>query len=689
MTLPFEPSPQVRVRSVASFIEVNSQLRELGRAIETLRDETLIRINTGFEVDGSGNIALKDAMLQAAAVVTATIADGAVDTAKLANLAVTAGKIASGAVSEDKVANLAITLGKLADGAVNTDKLADLSVIASKIANGTITSAEIANDTIVAGNIAAGAIGASELAAASVIAGKLAASAITAGDGVIANAAIGTALIANGAIITAHISDASITRGKITDTLESDNWNVTTKAGAQIDFANGIIRGQGIEIYDSSGALIFGSGGAVSKNFAFPNINDATTAATVSENEAAFRIWVDWTNKRLHFGSRGTNTGATGSHTVDYEIEILNATVTNWSQGSINNTITNLIGTRDLDFATDTRSVGDNGFVNDEGFNANGGADEGYLVLDTLDFDTVIRLKMNSFTVGGSEASITTAFISIGDKVIVAEVGSFTAPLEMYFTIADATSVSMAFLSNRVMSNITDAGAFATLSQITSGNISTYIASAAIQTAQIANLAVTNALIATGISADKITVGTLSADRINIDNVTLDTSGGQLIIKTNGVTTTQIADDTVHPVNMEPDVLNPQLSVTQSSINNLNSTTWVQVNGCTITNVDNEDHEWTISVTPTIAGGTGPLDLFIVNFRVKYDGVVVTGADFTFTGTSATPTAKPKVTVVIDPGVITNALGKTFALEVRVDPSSDDPDGSVQSTVFVCNGRFI
>lgn len=49
----------------------------------------------------------------------------------------------------------------------------------------------------------------------------------------------------------------------------------------------------------------------------------------------------------------------------------------------------------------------------------------------------------------------------------------------------------------------------------------------------------------TSISGGVITTGTINADRINIDNVTLDTSGGELIIKTNGVNTTQIASKAV------------------------------------------------------------------------------------------------------------------------------------------------
>ena len=44
---------------------------------------------------------------------------------------------------------------------------------------------------------------------------------------------------------------------------------------------------------------------------------------------------------------------------------------------------------------------------------------------------------------------------------------------------------------------------------------------------------------------DNARITNLSADKIQIDNVTLDTSGGQLIIKSNGVTTTQISDNSV------------------------------------------------------------------------------------------------------------------------------------------------
>ena len=54
----------------------------------------------------------------------------------------------------------------------------------------------------------------------------------------------------------------------------------------------------------------------------------------------------------------------------------------------------------------------------------------------------------------------------------------------------------------------------------------------------------------TSISGGVITTGTINADRVNIDGVTLDTSGGQLIIKSNGVTTTQIATRAVGAFNV-------------------------------------------------------------------------------------------------------------------------------------------
>lgn len=85
---------------------------------------------------------------------------------------------------------------------------------------------------------------------------------------------------------------------------------------------------------------------------------------------------------------------------------------------------------------------------------------------------------------------------------------------------------------------ITDAGAFAGLDQINTGNISTYIGSAAISDAYISNL-----------NASKINAGQINTDRITFDNITLANEGGNLVIKDNGVTTGKIQDGAVTQLN--------------------------------------------------------------------------------------------------------------------------------------------
>lgn len=58
------------------------------------------------------------------------------------------------------------------------------------------------------------------------------------------------------------------------------------------------------------------------------------------------------------------------------------------------------------------------------------------------------------------------------------------------------------------------------------------------------NANITSAQIKT-LNADVIAAGTINADRLSVDGVTLDTSGGNLIVKTGGVDTAQIASNAV------------------------------------------------------------------------------------------------------------------------------------------------
>lgn len=99
--VPFEPYPVVRFREVDSFEGVNSELRELARVIETLRDEGLIHFNGSFEVV-AGTIFLKSVQIQDASIVTAKIGLLQVTNALLA-ADINADKITTGILIADRI----------------------------------------------------------------------------------------------------------------------------------------------------------------------------------------------------------------------------------------------------------------------------------------------------------------------------------------------------------------------------------------------------------------------------------------------------------------------------------------------------------------------------------------------------------------------------------------------------------
>jgi hypothetical protein len=141
------------------------------------------------------------------------------------------------------------------------------------------------------------------------------------------------------------------------------------------------------------------------------------------------------------------------------------------------------------------------------------------------------------------------------------------------------------------------AGAFATLSQLTSGNVSTYIASAAIGAAYIgsvnANTITTGSLSADRITIDgvtlksvagtlqvgnlnasSITTGSLATSLLTIDGLTLTNSGGTLVIGAGGVGTGQIAANAVTHTNL----------VQMSTATHLGSPqAWTDLNGMSFT----------------------------------------------------------------------------------------------------------
>lgn len=77
---------------------------------------------------------------------SASIADGAVVTNKLAAGAVVGSKIADGEVSAGKLAADSVTSGKIAADAVTSSKLAADSVVTAKILDANVTKAKLASD---------------------------------------------------------------------------------------------------------------------------------------------------------------------------------------------------------------------------------------------------------------------------------------------------------------------------------------------------------------------------------------------------------------------------------------------------------------------------------------------------------------------------------------------------------------
>lgn len=163
-----------------------------------------------------------------------------IDTAKLADAAVALNKLQDGAVSSAKILNATIASADIGNAQIISALVADAAIVNAKILDLAVNDAKIANAAITSAKIANLAVGTAHIQAA----------------------AINSAHIGNAQILTAHIADGNIVNAKIGNTIQSSSWNPTTKAGWLID-KTGLIQGSGIAIYDTSGNLVFGSGGTV------------------------------------------------------------------------------------------------------------------------------------------------------------------------------------------------------------------------------------------------------------------------------------------------------------------------------------------------------------------------------------------------------------------------------------------
>tara|TARA_R100000734_G_scaffold18495_1_gene15512 strand:+ start:1063 stop:4221 length:3159 start_codon:yes stop_codon:yes gene_type:complete len=193
--------------------------------------------------------------------------------------------------------------------------------------------------------------------------------------------------------------------------------------------------------------------------------------------------------------------------------------------------------------------------------------------------------SVTSLNTLGSESSAATLTFTVADEPTVAadiKDGSITSDKIADDAVTTAKIIDDAVTNALIATNAVNQDSIAansvTASEIVAGTITTSeIAASTIVSANIASNTITASDIATGtltsasgvfgtisandittgtlnasnvavtnLNADNITTGTLNANNLQIDDVTIDTDGsGNLIIKSGGVDTSQIADDAV------------------------------------------------------------------------------------------------------------------------------------------------
>lgn len=131
------------------------------------------------------------------------VADGSIDTAKLAALAVTAAKLAAKSVTTDKIDDKAVTAAKLADKAVTAGKLAEGAVGTANLAGGAVTAEKLADGAVVNSKLRDGCISEAKIADHAVSGEKLCACCVSADK------------ILDGAVSSGKLSDGAVTARKI------------------------------------------------------------------------------------------------------------------------------------------------------------------------------------------------------------------------------------------------------------------------------------------------------------------------------------------------------------------------------------------------------------------------------------------------------------------------------------------
>jgi hypothetical protein len=387
----------------------------------------------------------------------------------------------TGTVTDAQIAGLAaakltgqITSTQITDGSISTPKLAAGSVTAGTIAANTITAAQIASGTITAGQIAANTITAAQIASDTITAGQIAAGAITATE--LAANAVTAGKIATNAIIA---NDGVIQNAAITNAL------IANAAVGSAQIVDAAITSAKI------GSLAVGS--AAIQNAAIVNAKIADLAVDDAKiaNLAANKITAGSINVGQYIQSTGYSAGVTGWYiggngSAEFGSASIRGLLTAAQIDSRNLTIKDSSGT--VLFGSGTN----------------------------LDYSYVGGVKPPSDATRNRVYSQST------------QPSSGMAEGDLWNDTGASPPAQWIYLSGAWRLTSTVGATFASgvgqiAGQISSANISTYIAGAAIGTAYIANAAITNALIANAAITDA-KIADLSVTNAKIANLAVDSA---------------------------------------------------------------------------------------------------------------------------------------------------------------------
>ena len=197
--------------------------------------------NLGEYVEGGS---INGALIENATINNAHIKDlhadkitaGILDADRIGANSITANKIEANAITSEKIQANAITSGKIQANAITTDKLAANIIASNHIQSGTITSGHIQSGTIESDHIKSNSINSNHIQANTIQSEHIQTGAITAGSGIIAEGAIGSAQISS-------LDARKISAG----TVDTSKVDIAGAGG------NLLIRGNRLQVFEGHG----------------------------------------------------------------------------------------------------------------------------------------------------------------------------------------------------------------------------------------------------------------------------------------------------------------------------------------------------------------------------------------------------------------------------------------------------